>query len=102
MLKSLLSCDEQGRPFVQEFNEELRNYAITNKKIFFDLADIESHLPDGTPCYGIDNNGNPVNVMTVCDEYVDEEISGHLNAYGANHVAKAVWVMMAKMSGWEE
>jgi hypothetical protein len=100
-LSRLVEVNDQGQPHIQVFNAQLRNYALANNKILFDLADIESHLPDGTPCYGIDRNGNPVNVVTVCDEYVDEEISGHLNALGTNQVAKAIWVMMARLSGWE-
>ncbi len=93
--------DTDGMPHVQVFNDRLREYAETHGKILFDLADIESHLPDGTPCYGIDVNGAPVQVITVCDEYVDEKVSGHLNAFGSNRVAQAVWVMMAQLAGWD-
>lgn len=93
--------DDTGSPYVQEFNRMLRDYAEAHGKILFDLADIESHLPDGTPCYGIDAAGAPVDVVTVCDDYVGEKVSGHLNAFGANRVAQAIWVMMAQLAGWD-
>ena len=93
--------DANGMPHVQLFNDRLREYAVANGKILFDLADIESYLPDGTPCFGIDASGAPVEVMTVCDEYVNEKVSGHLNAFGSNQVAKAIWVMMAQLAGWD-
>ncbi len=92
--------DANGAPHVQVFNDRLREYTETHGKILFDLADIESHLPDGTPCFGIDAGGAPVDVMTVCDEYVNERVSGHLNAFGSNQVAQAIWVMMAQLAGW--
>jgi len=86
---------------LQVFNDNLREYAAANGKILFDLADIESYLPDGTPCYGIGVDGAPVDVITVCDEYVNERVSGHLNAWGSNRVAQAIWVMMAQLAGWD-
>ena len=95
-----IEFDAAGEPHVQVFNQSLRDYAISHGDILFDLADIESHLPDGTPCFGIDANGANVNVQTVCDEYVNEKVSGHLNPLGANQVAQAVWVMMAQLAGW--
>lgn len=93
--------DSDGAPHVQVFNDNLREYAAVNGKILFDLADIESYLPDGTPCYGIGVDGAPVDVITVCDEYVNERVSGHLNAWGSNRVAQAIWVMMAQLAGWD-
>lgn len=96
----LIEFDSAGVPHVQAFNQSLRNYTAKHGGILFDLADIQSYLPDGTPCFGIDAKGASVNVPTVCDEYVDEKVSGHLNALGANQVAQAIWVMMAQLAGW--
>ena len=88
-------------PHHEEFNQQLRTYAITNGKILFDIADIESHLPDGTPCTGVDQNENPNDIEALCDAYTDEPIGGHLNAQGSLRMSKAMWVLMSILAGWD-
>lgn len=78
------------------FNQAMRHYAIEHGKVLMDIADIQSHLPDGTPCY--DNAGRGLEAL--CDEYTDELNGGHLNALGRLQMAKAFWVLMAQLSGW--
>lgn len=90
-----------SEPHHEEFNQKLRTYALTNGKILFDIADIESHLPDGTLCTGVDQNGNPNDIEALCDVYTDEPIGGHLNAQGSLRMAKAMWVLMAFLAGWD-
>jgi len=80
---------------MQQFNERIRIYAVEHGKILFDLADIESHGPDGTPC--TDNQGSGLEAL--CQQYTDERDSGHLNALGSQRVAKAMWVLMARLTG---
>jgi hypothetical protein len=36
----------------------------------------------------------------MCDEYTEEVVAGHLNALGKQRMAKAVWVLMARLAGW--
>ncbi|HBY08579.1 MAG TPA: hypothetical protein DEH22_12635 [Chloroflexi bacterium] len=91
----------QTPAYILEVNQQMRAYALANHKILFDIADIESHTPDGTPCIGIDSNQNPTQLTAVCDEYADEVFAGHLNALGRTRAAKAVWVMMAMLAGWD-
>lgn len=79
------------------YNQQLRDYAHTHQKILMDIADIESHTPDGTPCY--DSAG--VGHEALCDEYTDESNGGHLNGYGSLRMAQAMWVMMARLAGWD-
>ena len=79
------------------FNQQLRAYAIEHGKILMDIADIESHTPDGAPC--TDNAGQ--GHEAICDEYTEEINAGHLNALGSQRMAKAVWVLMARLAGWE-
>jgi hypothetical protein len=86
-----------GTPDSASFNQQMRDYAILRHKVFLDIADIESHAPDGTPCY--DNAGN--GIEAICPDYTEETNGGHLNARGKQRVAKAIWVMMAKVAGWE-
>lgn len=84
-------------PDSENFNVQMRDFAISNDKILMDIADITSHLPDGTPCYSILNNG----VEAICDEYTSEEGGGHLNAISSQRMSKAVWVLMAFLAGWD-
>jgi hypothetical protein len=88
-------------PHILEFNQNLREYATSNQKILIDIADIESHKPDGTPCSGVDSSGNPSDSIAICQEYTNEKFAGHLNAAGRARMAKAVWVMMAILAGWD-
>ena len=90
-----------GTPELIGFNQSMREYALARGKVLMDIADIESHLPDGTPCTGIDNNQAPVDITAVCDEYVNEVFSGHLNSLGRLQGAKGIWVLMARLAGWK-
>ncbi len=90
-----------SEPHHEEFNQQLRNYTLTHGKILFDIADIESHLPDGTPCTGVDRNENPNDIEALCDIYTSEPVGGHLNALGSLRMAKAMWVLMAHLAGWD-
>jgi hypothetical protein len=89
-----MALPRQSSPVMQRFNERLRAYAAERNKILFDLADIESHRPDGSAC--VDNQG--AGLEAICQEYTDEQDSGHLNARGAQRGARAVWVLMARLA----
>ncbi|MFN8280353.1 MAG: hypothetical protein U0V49_08730 [Saprospiraceae bacterium] len=95
----------------QQFNEQMRDYAIRNNLILFDVADILSHDPAGKPCYdnrdGITylDEANPddhLDIPAICPQYTTETEGGHLGAISAGgiRVAKAFWVLMAKIAGW--
>lgn len=99
-----------------EFNDQMRAYAQTNNKILFDVADILSHDPNGQPCYdNRDNipydNGNKSenypddgeNHLAICPHYTTEVEGGHLGSVSAGkiRVAKAFWVLMARIAGWD-
>ncbi len=81
----------------QNFNTQMRSYAQQHDLILMDIAAIQSHLPNGTAC--TDNLGQ--GLPALCDEYTDETNGGHLNAYGKLQMAKAFWVMMARLAGWD-
>lgn len=99
----------------ENFNNQMREYAINNGKVLFDIAAIVSHDPSGNPCY--DNrdgvfydNGNDsedfpddgLDLDAVCQHYTAETNGGHLRnpSVGQIRVAKAFWVLMAKIAGW--
>lgn len=105
-----------GSDVSQSFNEQMRNYAISNEKILFDVAAILSHDPDGNPCYD-NRDGVPYsfgnnsenwpddwrNIPAICPHYTTETDGGHLGNVSAGkiRVAKAFWVLMARIAGWE-
>jgi hypothetical protein len=100
-----------GTNVSESFNEQMRNYALQNNKILFDVADILAHDPQGNPCYdnrdGIPYNGeNYPNdgqaIPAICPHYTTEVEGGHLGSVSAGkiRVAKAFWVLMARIAGW--
>jgi hypothetical protein len=100
----------------ENFNNQMREYAINNNKILFDVADIEAHDPDGNPCYddrdGVEfcgSNGcenepdDGLNIPAICQDYTTEVHGGHLGSVSAGkiRIAKAFWVLMARIAGWD-
>lgn len=93
------------------FNHQMRQYALANDKILFDVADIEAHDPAGNPCYdnrdsvpylneNYPNDGHAY--PAICQHYTSEVDGGHLGSVsGAKiRIAKAFWVLMAQVAGW--
>lgn len=85
-----------------DFNAMMRQYALQRYNsgkatVLFDVADILSHTPDGTPCY--DSQGH----RAICRDYTTEDIGGHLGSVSAGkiQVAKGFWVLMAQIAGWQ-
>jgi hypothetical protein len=105
-----------GTAVSDSFNDQMRQFAIANDKILFDVADILAHDPDGNPCYDnrdgvpFDNGNNSenypddgLNLLAICQHYTTETDGGHLGSVSAGkiRVAKAYWVLMAQIAGWE-
>lgn len=105
-----------GSQVSDDFNEAMRQFAVDNNKILFDVADILSYDLDGNPCYdnrdGVpyDNGNNSENhpddglqLRAICQQYTTEVDGGHLGSVstGKIRVAKAFWVLMAQIAGWE-
>jgi hypothetical protein len=105
-----------GTPVSESFNNQMRQYAVTNEKILFDVADILAHDPGGNPCYdnrdGVPyDNGNGyenypddgLDLPAICQHYTSETDGGHLGTPSAGkiRVAKAFWVLMARIAGWD-
>lgn len=85
-----------GTPDAQSFNDQMRNFANQNGKILFDVADIESHTPEGQACR------NAQGYEIICRRYTTELDGGHLGSVSAGkiQIAKAMWVMLAQIAGW--
>lgn len=86
-----------GTEDAASFNRQMREYAASHAIALMDIADIQSHRPDGTPC--VDNGGRGIEAL--CSDYTEETQGGHLNALGKQRMAKAVWIMMARLAGWQ-
>jgi hypothetical protein len=102
-----------GTPESQAFNQQSRDFANKNNIILFDVADILSHDPDGKPCYdnrdGItymteNNPDDGLDIPAICPQYTTETEGGHLGSISAGgiRVAKAFWVLMARIAGWKD
>ncbi len=106
------------------FNNQMRQYAVANDKILFDVADIEAHDPNGFACFDsrdgdcyCNSNGcedysasgqscnwnDGQDVLAICQNYTTETLGGHLGAVsgGKISIVKAFWVLMARVAGWD-
>jgi hypothetical protein len=89
-----MSLARVGFDNTQKFNSMIRSYAIENRKILLDIADIEAHDPQGREITDEQNR------QIIYQGYTDEKQSGHLNRDGQERMAKAIWVLMAMLAGW--
>jgi hypothetical protein len=106
-----------GTQTALNFNNQMRQYARDHSKILFDVADIESHTDLGINCYdnrdgvqycsqngGCENHPNDhQNYPAICQDYTTELDGGHLGNVSAGRIriAKAFWVLMAHIAGWD-
>jgi hypothetical protein len=105
-----------GSDVAVELNSQMRQYAQANKIPLLDLADILSHDESDSTCFdnrdGVlycDQSGecenhpdDGLNVPAICRGYTTEIDAGHLGTVSAGRlrVAKAIWVLMARIAGW--
>jgi hypothetical protein len=104
-----------GTPESDAFNDQMRQWTAEQDVPLFDVADILCHDPDGNPCYdnrdGIpytfndhveDHPDDGVEYRAICPHYTTELDGGHLGSVSAGkiRVAKAFWVLMARIAGW--
>ncbi|OJX40463.1 MAG: hypothetical protein BGO78_05565 [Chloroflexi bacterium 44-23] len=86
-----------GSADAQSFNDQMRSWAAQNGKILIDIAAIESHAPNGTACR------NSQGYEIICKDYTTEANGGHLGSVsgGKIRIAKAIWVTLAQIAGWQ-
>ncbi|MCB2205064.1 hypothetical protein KQI65_09970 [bacterium] len=101
-----------GTEEAQDFNQSMRTYCRDSSLVLFDVADILSHDPAGAPCF---DNRDGVTYLTenhpddgldlpaICPQYTTETEGGHLGSISAGgiRIAKAFWVLMARIAGWD-
>ncbi|MBN2330274.1 MAG: right-handed parallel beta-helix repeat-containing protein [Candidatus Aenigmarchaeota archaeon] len=93
-------------------NAMIRDYAISNNKLFFDFADIEHYDPDGNyypnedgTCVWCENwcSNHPADCQNLLPRLESGVMTGCPHAHGflCRVKAKAFWVMLAMLAGWE-
>ena len=82
-------------------NNQIRSYCLTNNKILFDFADIESYDPDFN--YYPDESDECAWCSDWCSVHLCPECGGclHSQCFNCYQKGKAFWWMMAKVRGWE-
>lgn len=106
-----------GSQAATQFNSMMREYAINHGYFLFDVAAIESYTDRDEPCF--DNrdgvqyctiSGNCENYPNdghaypaICQHYTTEVEGGHLGSVSGAKIrlAKAFWVLMAQIAGWD-
>ena len=76
------------------FNNALRQYVQSNGGVLYDLADIESHDPNGNLI--VDGQG----YEALYSGYAQTQ-DHHLNSTGQQRTASALWWAFAQVSGWD-
>lgn len=79
-------CNEE----LAAFNDAVRAHVAANGGVLFDIADIESHDPGGSP---VDYNG----WEAAYPGYTSD--GAHLNEIGRQRVASALWSLLAQVAG---
>jgi hypothetical protein len=92
-------------------NQQIRNYCISNNKVLFDFADIESYDPDDNYYLNLAANDNcdytggnwAIEWQTGHTLNVDwyDCITAHSQPLNGNKKTYAAWYMFARLAGWD-
>ncbi len=107
--KDYLNPDGPWR--VTYFNNKIREHITANNMILFDQADLENWSIDNTS-QNIATDGSERTIYPRHSDYGEDDASGNADGipdYAEGHTndalclrkAKALWVMLAQMAGWD-
>ncbi len=99
-------------------NEQIRNFCISNNKVLYDFADIETYNPDGVyfgnkkpnDACDYDTNGDGILDGNWAVEWQNSHTLGvdwyycnsaHSKPLNANQKAYAAWNLWARLAGWD-
>ena len=88
-----IGSDDRGNDEKEIFNGLMRDYCDVNSCVLFDIADIESHDPDGNPVV------SPAGYEAMWSGYASD--GAHLNEVGRQRVAASFWWLFARIAGWD-
>ena len=91
---------EQGYWQYLKYTTIRDHVALDNTRVLFDYADILCYDDDGSGPNTTTWDGHTYPIITSANE--DPVVSGHISAIGRLRIAKAMWWMLARLSGWEE
>ena len=87
------AADDRGNDEKGIFNALMRDYCDTHGCVLFDIADIQSHDPDGNPVTSSAGH------EAMWNGYSYD--GAHLNETGRQRIAGAFWWLFARIAGWE-
>ncbi len=86
------AADDRGNNEKEIFNEMARTYCAAQGCVLFDIADIESHDPQGNPVV------SAAGYEAMWNGYAYD--GAHLNEVGRQRVAAAFWWLLARLASW--
>ncbi len=90
---------QSGQACTDEMNSRIRSYCAEHNKWLFDIADLECH--DTLGLVHRNSSGYEVAWKPFCGEQAADAQACHPNDKGSVQIAKAFWLLMARIAGWE-
>jgi hypothetical protein len=88
-----------GQSCTDALNGRIRSYVFERQQILFDVADIESHDPEGV--HQVSGDGWEIALKEYCGEQKPDAQACHPGATGKMLLARGYWWLMARVSGWD-
>ena len=94
MTMPLMTTTDENNVKRNVYNQELRAWTKANDRVLFDVADIEAHDTNGSPCLFTNNDQT---YQRLSESYVAPGDDGHLNPEGKRLVALGFYALAAAL-----